>query len=444
MIKPVDPVALFRLTVIGPLVSRQHLEKGELKALIAGLAKVPYEIPGSKHVHMSPKTIERWYYQWKKHGVEGLAPKKRIDKGSTHLPEDVQAQLMKLKREQPSRSINMLIRMLEQSKTVAKNMLSRSSVHRFLASKKLSRQVVSDGNQIERRAFEAKHAGDIWYGDVMHGPQVTTSQGQRKTYLVSLMDDASRLICHSAFYLSETAVSIEHALKEAILKRGMPRKFVLDNGSAYRAGSLQSICARLDIRLVYCRPYEPEGKGKLERWHRTLRHQFLTEIDLQKINNLSDLNSRLWVWLEHEYHQRSHDGLADDQTPLSRWQHDRLQVRQLGPLASEIDQYFYHRVQRTVRRDATISWEGAKYEVPYPLVGHDIYLVIDPLEHEAKWVESLDYERLGDVCLLNKSANLSRRRQRPVHIDYSTASQKYVEQLYEDANDFYDITNTEF
>lgn len=136
------------------------------------------------------------------------------------------------------------------------------------------------------------------------------------------MDDASRLIAHAAFCFGETALDIEGILKQAILKRGLPHKLLIDNGPAYISGSLKSICARLEIRLVYCRPYEPEGKGKLERFHRTFREQFLNEIDLNKICSLGDLNARLWAWIEQVYHQRRHGGLEDDKSPLDRWRED--------------------------------------------------------------------------------------------------------------------------
>jgi hypothetical protein len=83
--------------------------------------------------------------------------------------------------------------------------------------------------------------------------------GLHKAYLVSLMDDASRLIAHSAFAPGEKALDIEAGLKQAVLKRGLPVKLVVDNGPAYRSKTLQGICARLGIHLVYCRPYTPEG-----------------------------------------------------------------------------------------------------------------------------------------------------------------------------------------
>src|SRR3546814_2779578 len=98
----------------------------------------------------------------------------------------------------------------------------------------------------------------------MHGPAIPVAGRQRKVYLVSLMDDASRLITHSAFCLGETALDIEGVLKQALLKRGVCRKLVVDNGAAYRAQTLQGICVRLGVQLIYCRPYAPEGKGRSE------------------------------------------------------------------------------------------------------------------------------------------------------------------------------------
>ena len=117
----------------------------------------------------------------------------------------------------------------------------------------------------------------------MHGPKVLVDGRLRKVYLVSFMDDASRLITHSAFCPAETALEVEGVLKQALLRRGVPVRLVIDNGSAYRAATMQAVCARLEIRLVYCRPYAPESKGKLERWHRTLRQGFLNELDMDQV-----------------------------------------------------------------------------------------------------------------------------------------------------------------
>lgn len=354
--------------------------------------------------------------------------------------EPVRDALIAAKQENPARSINTLIHLLERQGIVAKHELSRASVHRFLKARQLSKRTVADRVTIERRSFVAAHAGDLWQGDVLHGPAIPTQQGLRKTYLVSLLDDASRLIAHSAFCLGETALDIEGVLKEAILKRGLPKKLIIDNGAAYRSDSLQSICARLSIRLIHSRPYEPESKGKLERYHRTFRELFLEEIHLQAIQNLGDFNARLWAWVEQIYHQRPHEGL-NGQTPLARFQQDLLHIRQLGALALELDDIFCHRIKRYVRKDGTIAWAGKLFEVPYEQARSSVILVIDPHTHTALKIESQSGETLGRVTLLDKGANCHRKRQRPESKTSSnTPKHDLVEMAYRDQCNLYKLT----
>jgi len=414
MSKPLHPLALFRLSVLGPLASRGQIKRGEVKSIIRELASNTYNIPDSRRVHLSEETILRWYYDWKRGGIEALMPQQRRDKGVTQLPAEVQTALIQVKKDNPSRSINTLIKMLEAQGIVARDKLARATVHRFLQRQKLSKRVMPDSSTIERRAFVAEHAGDIWHGDVLHGPSIQTPAGMKKTYLVSLLDDASRLITHSAFCLGETELDIEGVLKQAVLKRGLPHKLIIDNGAAYRSGSLQSICAILEIRLIYCRPYEPEGKGKLERFHRTFREQFLNEIEPEKLASLRELNERLWAWLEYVYHRRPHAGL-DGKAPLDRWRDDLLHVRSLGFKATKIDDIFCHRVDRTVHKDGTISWNGKQFEVSHQLVGEKVTLVFDPHTHQALRIESSFGDDLGAVTPLDMHANLNRKRQRPHH-----------------------------
>ena len=232
---------------------------------------------------------------------------------------------------------------MEEQGIATQRQLTHSSVHRLLKRHGLSRRTLADASTIERRSFEASHAGDIWYGDVMHGIAVNTIKGLRKTYLVTWLDDASRLVCHSSFYLDKAVTAIEHAFKEALLKRGLPKKLVVDNGAAYRANTFQTICARLNVRLIYCRPYEPAAKGKLERWHRSVREQFLTELNRVTLTTLDELNARLWAWIEEEYHRQVHSALK--KTPLDRYRDDLAVVQPLGDLARHLDDYFDHRVK---------------------------------------------------------------------------------------------------
>lgn len=407
-------VALFRLSVLGQLTARAQLGRGELKAITRELSMKTYDIPNSRRCHLSAKTIERWYYAWQRGGFDALATKRRVDHGQSSIDVPLQTAICQLKKDNPARSLNTILRLLQDQGLITKDSISRATLHRFLQNNGISGRVIDDAATIERRSFTAVHAGDIWQGDVLHGPTIMTKTGKHKTYLVSLLDDASRLIAHSAFCLGETALDIEGVLKEALLKRGVPKKIIIDNGPAYRSKSLQQICANMGIQLVYCRPYEPEGKGKLERFHRTFRGQFLSELVLENIQDLHDLNSRLWAWIDQYYHQCPHGGLTDKQTPLARWRADLRHIQTLGIFAQKIDDYFYHRILRRVKKDGSVSWDGELFEVDYKLVGKKINLVVDAHEKIAIKAESIDGAWLSEVSVLNRIANLKRHRQRPI------------------------------
>lgn len=407
----IHPHALFRLSVLGPLASRDRLEKGDLKVLVRELATRSYAIPDSRRSFIAEKTIEGWYYAWKRGGIDALTPKPRSDQGTSKMTEALQKAICAAKIENSGRSLRTIRQLVAASGLPGATKLSRSSIHRLLQQRGISNLPGSQAQPVEHRSFVAAHAGNIWYGDVMHGPKVLVDGRLRKVFLVSFMDDASRLITHSAFCPAETALEVEGVLKQALLKRGLPARLIIDNGSAYRATTMQAVCARLEIRLVYCRPYSPESKGKLERWHRTLRQGFLNELDMDKVRDIFDLNARLWAWLEECYHKVPHGGL-DGLTPLERYRQDLLRIRSLGPFASRIDELFLHRYDRLVRKDGTVSYEGERFEVPFELVGQTVKLVVDPHRQKVVGVESLKGEPLGQATPLDVIANCHRKRRK--------------------------------
>ena len=389
--------------------------------MIRELAQREYDIPGSGRHQLGEKTIQAWYYLYCREGMAGLERKQRLDHGRSRISDEIQTVILAAKRERPRRSIRQIRQLLEAAGTVARGSVSRSAIHRLLQQHGLSRMPGSASELEEHRRFAAQYAGSIWYGDVMHGPRLVLDGRARKTYLASLMDDASRLLAHSAFGLGEGALEIEAVLKQAVLKRGVPTMLVVDNGAAYRAASLQGICARLGIKLVYCRPYHPEGKGKLERWHRTCRDAFLGELDTSRITDLHDLNTRLWAWIEQVYHQSAHSGL-DGLTPLQRYQQDLPRIRTLGLLANGLDALFYHRVSRFVRKDATVSYAGDLFEVPYELAGKTVCLVVDPHEGKVVGVEDKDGKSLGAATPLDAVANSHRKRHKPQPVGQESAA----------------------
>ena len=153
--KEIHPMALFRLSVLGPLVSREALAQGELKRYLRELASKPHHIPNSKRCYLSEKTIEAWYYAYQRGGIDALAPQVRCDAGQSKLLPEVQAAILQAKRDNPKRSINQLRRLLEIKGPVEKGQRSRSAIHRLVKQHGLSRPIGCANETVERRPFVA-------------------------------------------------------------------------------------------------------------------------------------------------------------------------------------------------------------------------------------------------------------------------------------------------
>ena len=194
--------------------------------------------------------------------------------------------LIQLRREMPDATVPVLIRIMKERGLSAPGKdLKSTTVYRFLHNQNLMKPP-EDQNQ-DRRKFEAELPNDIWQLDVMHGPMVTVGERKRKSYLIAFIDDHSRLIPYARFYLSEKLASFLDVFEKALLKRGLPRKLYVDNGAANRSRHLEHITASLGIALIHTRPYKPQGKGKIERFFRTVRMQFLAEVNRMRLDELN-------------------------------------------------------------------------------------------------------------------------------------------------------------
>ena len=234
-----------------------------------------------------------------------------------------------------------------------------------------------ESGDADRRRFAFAQAGELWMSDVMHGPRVLVGdRTKRKTYLIAFIDDATRVIPYCAFALAENTRAFLPVLKQAVLRRGLVQRLYVDNGAHYRSQHLALVCAKLGIALIHARPYRPQGKGKIERWFKTVRAQLLTRLSTDDTRSLQALNRRLHTWVDGEYHHAPHRGL-DGHTPLERWAQTGEAVRYPEP-GLDLDDLFLFEAQRKVQKDRTVSLNGVVYEVDAALVGEKVTLRFDP------------------------------------------------------------------
>ncbi|MBE0618221.1 MAG: transposase [Proteobacteria bacterium] len=295
-------VAVFRFGVIHEFTGSTRLDPGETEALLREKCARKWEIPFTTRTRISRSTIVRWVSVYLAHGkkLEALYPRGRNDAGQPRaLDEETGLALLALRRERPKVPITELLHLLSQRQESAGlgKGPSLSTVYRFLHQHGLMRGAWSA--QEDRRKFEAELPNDLWQSDVMHGPLVRMGDKQRKSYLIAFLDDHSRLVTHGAFYPSEGLGPFLEAFSRALLKRGLPRKLYVDNGSAYTSKEIVSVCARLGILLSHAPVRDGAAKGKIERFFRSVRERFLSRrLDL---SSLEKLNRQFCVWVEERY-----------------------------------------------------------------------------------------------------------------------------------------------
>lgn len=364
-----EEVALFRFGVISDLVGATRLHSGERGRLIKEKATVRWNIPHSLRTRVSENTIRRWVTIYEKSGrqFDALKPVPRSDIGrSRQVDEDTVLSLVRLRKAKPLLPVIQLIEEMERKDLVSPGYTLRlSTAYRILKKEGLSGRPGSE--PVDRRRFEAEFPNDIWQSDVMHGPQVLVDGKKRKSYLIAFLDDHSRLISYAQFHLSENLANFLQAFRGALTTRGLPRKLYVDNGAAFRSRHLEKVCACLGIALTHTPPYTPQGRGKIERFFRTVRSQMLGGFTGQ---TLEDLNQALTDWVHKNYHQRPHSSTG--QTPLTRFSH-HLELIRKPPL--DLEDHFRKEVRRRVNKDRSVSINGRLYEAPTRLIGEQVGLL---------------------------------------------------------------------
>ena len=370
-----EKIALFRYGLIAPLVL-ETLPRGELTRRAQEVASRLYDIPHSTRRQVSVDTLLEWTLRYRRNGLTALTPKPRQDRGQTRaVAPETAALIERLKRENPHRTGAALLRELAPAQA---GTLSASTLYRFLRARGLTERQLLLDKAAAHKKYEAEFANQIWQSDMLFGPWVRRAGGGKmQVFLQATLDDASRLIPHAQFYFNQGLDSFLDCLRQAIAARGLPTRLYMDNAKIYRSPQLARIAASIGILIIHTPPYQPEGRGKIERFFRSVREQFLDSLDPQALLSIEQLNERLWHWLDTVYHRREHSALQT--TPLLRWQRDIEQVRQLPP-ATDMRRLFFHRVDRLVRRDSTFLLRNRFFEAPPQLAGKRIEVRFDPLD----------------------------------------------------------------
>ena len=373
-----EKIAIFRFGLIAPLVL-ETLPRGELTRRAEEIASRIYEVPHSTRRQVSVDTLLDWTVRYRRNGLDALTPKPRNDRGQLRaITPETAALIERLKRESPHRTGAALLQHLALAGGDNPGEVSPATLYRFLRARGLTERQLLLDKATAHKKYEAEFANQTWQSDMLFGPWVQRAGGGKmQVFLQATLDDASRLIPHAQFYPNQGLDAFLDCLRQAISARGVPTRLYMDNAKIYRSPQLERIAASIGILIIHTPPYQPEGRGKIERFFRSVREQFLASLDPKALLSIEQLNERLWHWLDTVYHRREHSSLAI--TPLLRWQRDIEQVRQLPP-ATDMRRLFFHRLDRVVRRDSTFVLRNRFFEAPPHLAGQRIEVRFDPLD----------------------------------------------------------------
>jgi transposase InsO family protein len=415
-------IATFRFGVIHDLVGGTELSPGEQERLIREKCDRKWVIPYSLKTRLTRSTIMRWVKRYRESGgkLESLCSHARSDQGRTRaIDEETQSALTALRKELPQVTIARLIKEMEKRRLVSPGTkLTKSTVHRLLKRNGLMEKTPAMPE--DRRRFEAEMPNDLWQCDCMHGPTVRDGEGgkRRKTYLFAFLDDHSRLVPHAQFSFSESVEAYLHALEYALSTRGLPKRIYTDNGSAFRSHHLEHVLASLGIALVHARPYKPQGKGKIERFFRTVRSDLLPNF---RGETLEDLNLAMYWWLREEYHQRKHSSTG--QSPFDRFTSN---IKCLREAPKDLKDHFRKTARRRVAKDRTISLHGRIFEAPVPLIGKQVSLLYH--EKEPDKVEVMSGEKSHGMLVpvdVHVNSRVRRNKDGNIEIDQSESDATY-------------------
>ena len=406
---------LLRYSLIVPLINGTN-PYSTIDEYCEEVSKGVYEFNKEK-VKFKARTIKGWYYKYLKEGLESLEKHERRDKNNFRKIKDesVEERIINLRKEYPKITTKAMYKKLIEEGYIT-DKVSIYSIFRYLKNNNLKAVEIS---KKEKKKYEQEKPNDCWQSDTSSGPYIVVEGKKVKTYLISVIDDTSRLIVGYGFFYNDNGINMQKVLSEAIKKYGVPKKLYVDNGTPYKNEQLSIIMARLGIELVHARPYSPTGKGKIERSFRTIKDGWMNCSDWNKFKSIEDVEKSFSEFLYNEYQNKEHSETKE--TPNNRY-HSNKEIKRKSK--EEIEEAFMHTRKCKVYNNSTIKINKEAYEVPYKYVGKTIEVRYYVSNIEKMWVYE-ENKRKEEVKKPNVKENSKTIRKD--NIDYSKMVNKEKE-----------------
>ena len=404
-------MAYFRFSLIAPVIQGIFTDPSKT-AYYRRVTENELNLPDGRTVRYNPKTLEKWEEYYRKQGMDGLMPKKRRDAGKPRvLNERAISEIYRLKEKFPRINATLIYHKLIEDGFINRSDVSVSSVQRFIKHNDLRAAV--NPNQKDRKAFEEAYPGGMYQADTSYTTYIKEGGKSRRTYLIHVVDDHSRLIVGARFFYNDNAYNFQLVLKDAIASYGLCNKLYLDNGSTYANTQLSLICGSLGIVKLHAPVRDGASKAKVERSFRTIKDTWLYGFDASDVSSLEELNRLL---TEYVRKRNTSINRTIGETPMERYQRGIGHVR-IPKSRQWLDECFMNRITRKVNLDATTSIGSVYYDVPMQFIRSkvEIRYLPDCMQDAYIFYEGKHYP----IRATNRVENGRTKRNNTHAIDYS-------------------------
>ena len=372
-------VAQFRFAMIAPVIQGLFPD-ASATAYYKRVTEHPLTLPNGTIVQYSYKTLEKWKSLYLRGGLDALMPTTRSDKGiSRALNDEAINEIYRVKQEHPRMNATQIYEYLIRESFLSAS-VSVDSVQRFVKNNDL--KSARDPNLRDRKAYEEDKFGKIWQADTCYLPYITEDGKTRRVYCIMIIDDHSRLLVGGELFYNDNAYNFQKVLKQAVSTYGIPDKLYVDNGCSYSNEQLSMICVSLGVLLLHTKIRDGASKGKVERHFRTLKERWLYTLDISKITSLAQFNEMLKEYMR-SYNTTFHRGI--DAAPMERFQNSKDHPQR--PKSREwLDDCFYNRITRKVRKDSTITIDNICYDVPMQFISAKVDIRFLPDDMDSAYI----------------------------------------------------------
>lgn len=337
----------------------------------------------ARRIGVARQTVHVWLNNYATHGLAGLADKSPKPLSCPHqMAPELEARIVQMRHEHPGWGPRTILYWL--AFEGVDPLPGRTSVERALIRHGLVEPKRRRRSRADYRRWERSRSMELWQMDIVGGVRLVDPETgeMSEAKIVTGIDDHSRFVVSAKVVARATARPVCDALEFALERYGCPEQILSDNGKVFtnRFGKgtgkvlFDRICHNNSITHLLTKPRSPTTTGKVERFHKTLRAEFLSG---RVFGSIEEAQVALDAWVDEYNHRRPHQGIGNvppnERFQLAGQRRPPVETAETDPAPDPGPV-----TTRCVNKSGTINFATAQYKAGGPwLAGQRVEVVCE-------------------------------------------------------------------